>query len=483
MFVNADADITNQIQRRVSDFILHEGLLPPDKRLLLAVSGGVDSVVMTDIMHKLAAAHNLSLHIAHLNHNLRGADADRDEAFVRDLAQFLNLQFMSEKHDVAAYAQNHKMSLEEAARTVRYDFLFRAAQNFNCDRIALAHHMLDNAESILLNLMRGAGLSGLQGIRPKRPDGVIRPLLCLDRPEIEAYAQASRLKFVEDHTNASLDFKRNRVRLTLLPEMQAHFNPQVVQALNRLGEIAHDENAWADGMTNEWLDHNTTPATNGPTLELAAFRALPQALARRVLRQAILKVKGDLNRIEWQHLAKIAALTLSNERLKRLDLPDNILVVKRNNHLEILKPGQPLRQIRLEESVPDYAFELEPETVLTIPQLKMRFNCTQIHDKNALLQANALQNRAFFAIKRLVPPLCIRNYRKGDIFSPLGVTGRVKLKKFFINAKVPVHKRKTWPLLVNGNGEILWVIGLRLSNAAQITDDSAEFILVEALLS
>ena len=480
---NTETGRVNQICGRVNEFILHESLLPPNGRLLLAVSGGVDSVVMTDIMQKLAAAHNLSLCIAHLNHNLRGADADRDEAFVRRLALFLKLPFLSAKQDVAVYARTAKMSVEEAARKLRYEFLHQAAHELNCDGIAMAHHMQDNAESILLNLMRGAGLSGLAGIAPKRPDGVVRPLLCLDRSEIEAYARAAHLDFVEDRTNACLDLRRNRVRHVLLPEMRDHFNPQIAEALNRLGEITRAENAWANGLADDWLAANTQTPDNGLALELSGFHTLPEAFARRVLRRAILQVKGDLRRIERQHLTKIVGVAAAKDSLKRLDLPDGLLVVKRHNRLEILQMDRPLREVNLEEEAADYAFELTPGTELIIPQIEMRFICTNIQDKNVLLQPNTLQNRAFFAIKRLVPPLSIRNYRKGDIFSPLGVTGRVKLKKYFINAKIPAHKRKTWPLLVNGNGEILWVIGLRLSNAAQITGDSAEFIMVQALLS
>lgn len=481
MSKNKSAKITEQTCATVKDFILRNDLLPRNGALLLAVSGGVDSVVLTDIMQNLGAELGLSLHIAHLNHGLRGADALRDEAFVQALARSRELPFLSERQDVAAHAKTCQMSLEEAARQVRYAFLHRAARHCGCDRIALAHHMQDNAESVLLNLMRGTGLAGLAGIRPKRADGVIRPLLCLDRCEIETYARANSLAYVEDRTNACLDFQRNRVRHQLLPEMRAHFNPRIVQTLARLSDIVHDENSWADDLANEWLKGNAVPAENGLRWELSTFASLPQALARRVLRQALLKVKGDLKRIAWQHLAKITALALSSEPLKRLDLPDNILVVKRFNGLEILKPQQPLRQIKLPEAGPDYAFKLWPDRELDIPQLKMRFWCTQIQDKNIILQANTLQNRAFFAIKKLVPPLSIRNYRKGDLLSPLGVTGRTKLKKFFINAKVPVNKRKTWPLLVNGNGEILWVVGLRLSNAAEITDGGTEFIVVEAL--
>lgn len=478
---NKPFKITMQTGKTVKDFILRNDLLPPNGQLLLAVSGGVDSVVLTDIMQNLCAELDLSLYIAHLNHGLRGADSLRDEAFAQVLASSREIPFISERQDVAAYAKTHKMSLEEAARQVRYAFLHKAARQFGCDHIALGHHMQDNAESILLNLMRGTGLTGLAGIRPQRADGVIRPLLCLDRSEIEAYARANSLAYVEDHTNACLDFQRNRVRHQLLPEMRTHFNPRIVQTLTRLSEIAHDENIWADDLATEWLKCNAVTVENGLRWQLPLFISLPPALARRVLRQALLKVKGDLRRITWQHLANIAVLTLSAEPLKRLDLPGNILVVKRHDRLEILKPKQSLRQINLRETESGYAFELGPGQELDIPQLKMCFRCTQIQEKNVFLQANTLQYRVFFAIKELVLPLSIRNYRKGDVLSPLGVTGHTKLKKFFINAKVPVNKRKTWPLLINGNGEILWVIGLRLSNAAAVTNGCTEFIMVEAL--
>lgn len=475
-------DIIKQTQGKVKRFILQEDLRPFNGRLLLAVSGGVDSVVMTDICQKLNGEMGLTLCMAHLNHGLRQFYSERDEAFTRRLALSRGIPFMSQRADVPAYAKEHKLGLEEAARKLRYAFLHEAAQQFDCARIALAHHIQDNAESILLNLMRGAGLTGLNGIRPKRTDGIVRPLLCLERPEIEAYAQAAHLDFVTDHTNDYLDFKRNRVRHVLLPEMQTNFNPQIVLALSRLGDIVHSENAWADDIAYEWLSKNSRAVENGLGWKLADFNTLPEALARRVVRQAVFQAKGDRRRLELQHVAAIMELAANPAPVKRLDLPDNILVVKQAGRLQILRMQQPLRQIKLPEETENYDYTLVPGQTLEIPQIGMRLVCRNTDNKNAVLQANALQNLAFFDIKKLVLPLHVRNYRKGDKLNPLGATGHTKLKKLFINAKVPAHQRKTWPLLVNGNNEILWTIGLRLSNTAKISDVCADFIAVETLL-
>lgn len=473
--------IVRGLCKTVYKFILKEKLLPANGRLLLAVSGGVDSVVMLDIYRKLAESLGLFLCVAHLNHCLRGTDSLRDEAFVRDLARALGLPVLTERQNVAGYAREHRLGVEEAARLRRYDFLHATARKFDCDGIALAHHMQDNAESILLNIARGTGLTGLAGIRPRRADGVVRPLLCLDRQEIEAYAEAAGLAFVTDHTNISLDFQRNRVRHGLLAEMRAHFNPQIVQALHRLGELSHAENIWADDLADAWLRKNSRTLVDGLVFELAVFNTLPQALAMRVLRRALQRVKGDLRRIEMQHIDKIAKLALNREPLRRLDLPDRILVVKYGEALEFRKMLRPLREVALAEAPADYCYTVTDGLEIEIRELCLRLKCTQVEQDARNIIVNALQNCVFFAIKNMVLPLYIRNCRRGDVFSPQGLSGHVKLKKFYNAVKLPAHQRLSWPVVVDANDEILWAVGLRLAEKARINNSDKAFLKIEVL--
>lgn len=483
----ANKEIIAKTLHKVKGFMLREKLVPPNGRLLLAVSGGVDSVVMTDIMQKLAPELKLGLHIAHLNHCLRGPFSQRDEDFVRNLAQARQIPVTVQVSDVAAIARNHKGNIEEAARQTRYIFFLVTAYKENCGYIATAHHMRDNAESILINLIRGAGLTGLEGIRPKREDlqtrgyPVVRPLLCLDRPEIEAYALACKLEHVFDHTNDHMDLTRNRVRHELLPLLEDEFNPKIVKAVTRLGRIAREENEGVTQLAEQWLNANLAEIEYGLSLPLAGFNALPQALRRRVARQAILRVRQHLLGISLKHVESIVELAQNTEPLKRTALPRNMLAVKRGQRLEIIKPVTPLRQFVFNEENPDYEFKLEPGETLPIDQISMRFKCSLAAGEIAELKANSLQNTAFFDINKITLPLTVRNWRPGDVFAPLGLNGRVKLAKFFINNKITLEKRKTWPLVLDAGGEILWVAGLRLGRAAAINGPNAKLIKVEAL--
>lgn len=479
-------DIITATTDKVKAYILRENLLPPNKCLQLAVSGGVDSVVLTDIMLRLAPELGLNLYMAHLNHCLRGEYADRDEAFTRHFAKERDIPIIAEKIDIARLARDYKQNVEEIAREKRHMFLMISAFKQNCEYIATAHHMQDNAESMLLNLARGTGLTGLEGIIPKRKNlygaVFIRPLLCLSRPQIEAYAQAADLAHVHDHTNDDTDLKRNRMRHVVLPELTANFNPNVVKALDRLSQIVRSENQWADDTANQWLDENSRQIEHGLSLPIPVFKNLHIAMQRRVLRKAILRVKYHLLRVTQKHIEAILTLMESPEPLKRLEMPDRIMAVKRSGELEIICSRVPLRQFVFAEENPDYEFALPLDGVLDIHHIAAQFKCTQLTQKITEIPANALPNTVFFDINNVALPLYVRSYREGDIFKPLGFNGHIKLRKFFNGAKVPAAKRKSWPLVCDAHGQILWVAGLRLAQAAQITGPNPKLIKVEALL-
>ncbi len=258
----------------------------------MAVSGGPDSVALVHVLLALAAEYSLRPAIAHLNHCLRGRDSDRDAEFVTALARQLDVPIYADRKDVRAFRANRRLSLEEAARIIRYEFFDAVAAKHGFNKIALGHHSDDNAELVLINLLRGSGPLGLSGIAPVRDGKIVRPLIHLKRSEIIDYLTEKKLKYVTDISNADPAFVRNKIRHHLIPELQAHYNPRITETLNRLGEIMRAEDQWFDDALEPVLKQCISQGAR-ETIRLAipAFAQLARAVKRRVIRKAILFTK------------------------------------------------------------------------------------------------------------------------------------------------------------------------------------------------
>ncbi|GAB6096481.1 hypothetical protein JCM14469_27340 [Desulfatiferula olefinivorans] len=324
------------------------GLLRPFDTVLLAVSGGADSVVLLDLMLAVRGAFSLTLGVAHLNHALRGPESEADLLFVRELARRHELPFFGEKRDVAAFRQTHKLSLEEAARTVRYEFLFETADRHGYQRIATAHHASDNAELVLMNLMRGSGPSGLSGMAPLSADGrLIRPLLDLTRSDILTHLDARGLAFREDGSNQDRAFLRNRVRLDLLPEIEARYQKGFSRTLVRTARIIQDDEAWMASLIEPLFQGLVLGRTNDSLdLDLPGLIRLPPAARRRIVRRAIEAVKGNVNGMGLVHIDAAAGLITPDGERKSLDLPGRVRILRRRGVLTVKQENRSLRQTR-----------------------------------------------------------------------------------------------------------------------------------------
>lgn len=335
-----------RFEQRVHKTVLAHEMLAPGDSVLVGVSGGPDSVALFLALRKLAESLSLQLCIAHVNHCLRGEESDRDEVFVRELAASCGVDVYVEKIDVAAVARERKRSIEEAARDVRYDFYRSVAASRGAIRIALGHNSDDNAEQVLMNLLRGSGPRGLAGIPPVREGGIIRPLIRTTRQEILDYLKACGRSFVQDSSNQDVRFLRNRVRHELLPHLKAVYNPGVSVALNRLSAILSEEEDWMEAETLavadthlEWVDKNEI------RLKRLFFSSAHPALARRVIRFALRGVKGDLKRISLGHIDDVLALILGRGTGKRLDLPGRIRVTFTRTWIYFTRSELPLRRL------------------------------------------------------------------------------------------------------------------------------------------
>ena len=304
--------------------------------LVVAVSGGMDSVALLDALVHLRQRGKLPLNlvVAHLNHQLRGEESDGDEAFVRRLAAERELPCLAERIAVADFAQTNKLNLEAAARRLRYDFLARAAEQTGAQFVCTAHTLDDQAETILMRLLRGTGAEGLAGIHPVRSLGqsvkLIRPLLAVTRTEVAAYCQQHNLEFRHDSSNDSPEFTRNRVRHELLP-MLASFNPRSNQALVRLSELLADDESFLRQTTADAL----AEVRQGDGLSIKRLRKLHVAIRRRVVRQWLNEARGGLLRIEAVHISAIEQLIASQKSGRIIELPGSWQVRRKSGVLEL----------------------------------------------------------------------------------------------------------------------------------------------------
>jgi tRNA(Ile)-lysidine synthase len=425
---------------------------------------------------QIARTRPMPLAVAHFHHGLRGAEADRDAAFVAGQAAELGLPFFIERGDVEGYRRSERLSTEEAARRLRYDFLHRTADANRFSKIAVGHHADDNAESLLLFVLRGSGRRGISGIPPQR-GRLVRPLIDCRRDEIRRYLEEEHIAFVLDASNTDNAFVRNRLRNDLIPKLAADYNPNLVETLSRLSTVARAEDDWMEALAEPLLARALVrQEADRILLSVPALCALPKAACRRVLRQAISSVKGDLRRIGFGHIEAIRRLSKEKGGCASLHLPRNIRVYRAYEHLEIrlaLENGGGLQPAT-------FRYRLYGPGEVHLVEAGFCLRLTACGPVDAVRLRRSGQRTAFFDMGKIYFPITVRNPRPGDRFRPLGMTGTQKLQDFFTDRKVPRRSRWTCPLVISG-GKIAWVVGHRISEDFKVETASRRLLLAELL--
>jgi len=478
--------IEKKILKTVRQTIATHRMLAAGDSVLIAVSGGADSVTLAHVLHSLAIDYRLRMAIAHLNHGLRRKDSDRDAEFAADIARRLDLPFYVGQKDVRQFQQSAHLSLEEAARKVRYRFLDEICARYGFNKIAVGHNSNDNAELVLMNLLRGSGPLGLSGIAPVRDGKVIRPLIHLKRSEIDDYIAERKLAFVIDTSNADPAFRRNRIRHHLIPELEKAYNPAIIETLNRLAIIMRDENLWFENILSK--DFDNCSAVEGPgivSIDLVRFAGLAAAVRRRILRRAIWAIKKDLRRITQAHIDAVLNLADKSPGRGRLSLPDGIRVVLKAARLTIdnrQNEGTPSAEGFDGSAAIDYRYTITPPGALSIQEAGATIRLAEIGADELPDFKTVGKNLAFLDMDCLQFPLVVRNARPGDRFSPLGVNGTQKVKKYFIDHKIPGPRRRFCPLLLSA-GKIIWLAGHRIDNRAKVVSATRRILKAELLLA
>jgi tRNA(Ile)-lysidine synthase len=445
---------------RVASFIRTHDLFSADRRVLAGVSGGADSVALAHVLAELERLGAVRFTaIIHFNHQLRAA-ADGDEAFVRDLAAGLNIPFLADRGDVRARAAREHRSLEDAGRVARHEFFERARVTLAADVVALGHTRDDQAETVLLRLVRGAGPRGLSGMHP-RSGHVVRPLLDCRRSELREWLDERAVAHVEDLSNADVAIPRNRVRAELLPFLAERFNPNVVDVLADEAELARG--VW------QWLDEASAPALRIPHLvDLKALRAAPSALQRLIVWRALSSASGGRH-ISFDHVAAVIRLTQSDRPHATLDLPGQ--TVQRTGDQIVLRSERRSRQAaNLFEralSIPGETHIPEAGCVVTASDAPAGGGATVSSRDEAVIRRDLVRES-----------LVVRNRRPGDKFRPAGLRGSKKLQDLFVDAKVPRATRDSVPVVVDERNRIVWVAGFGIDEAFRVTDASQAVLVL-----
>lgn len=458
----------NELIERLKDTIHRFDLLKKGDRVLVAVSGGPDSVALLYGLLALQPEFDLKLYVAHLNHKLRGAESDEDERFVKELARHLKLKVFSKRIDVKKEAKKRKLSIEECAREIRYHYLQELAERIKADKIATGHQANDQAETFLMRLLRGAGGSGLSGIPPKRGK-IIRPLIQIKRDEIEEFLKASKIGHRLDSSNYLPDYFRNKIRLLLLPEIKQKFNPKIVDILNRTADIISCQQEYIEKKGEQILPEISIIRRNKITLDLIKFKGYDISLQREMIRLCVKKLKGDLNQLTYESVERALNLVQKKKSGRKVRLANKIWMEISEKELVCYKER--------EAKEFDYPLTLPGEVNLKGCSVKIKAEIVKRKPTSQVLGTQD-QNIAFLDWEKLQKPFRLRNRWKADRFKPLGMKGTKSLADFFIDAKVPRHLRGEVPILTS-KGKIVWVVGYRISDEFKVTDKTKKVLRVE----
>ena len=457
-------------------------------RVVIALSGGADSVALTHLLSELAAAFELTVvGLAHFNHQLRG-HADRDERFCVSLAETFGWPILVEHGDVLSRAERERRSVEDAAHVARHEFFDRALAHFEADCVALGHTRDDQAETFLLRLLRGAGPKGLASMHPRRGH-IVRPLLECRRADLRAYLAERRIAHVEDETNSDVSIPRNRVRAELLPLIEARFNPAIVDVLADQAELAREEWLWMQSQL-EPEPVNSEPGTLNPEpeiLDLAALGRAPLALRRLAVWRAMTRAAGG-RPVSFSHVEAAIRLIESPGAGGSIDVPGHrvqrmgsSLVLTRGHAAKPARSGLSSLSSRSSRSSP-FRYPLSVPGEILLPEARgiVSAELLAVGMGTEALRATA-GNRASAVVRRdsWTGPLAVRNRRAGDRFRPIGLDGQKKLQDFFVDRKVARHERDVVPLVVDDADRIVWVAGHGIDEAFRVTDASQAVVILK----
>ena len=448
-------------------FIDKHHLINPDDHVLVAVSGGIDSVVLLHLFIRYREQKPLRLEVIHINHQLRGSQADEDQQFVEQLSKQYHLSFISRKINVPKFIEKKGLSLEEGARFLRYRFFTWALKRTGADWVALGHHADDQVETIIDHFLRGSGVKGLTGM-PIRRDKFIRPLLFATRKEIETYAKAHSLHYQVDSTNEMTKYRRNRIRLELIPYLQQHFNLAISDVVLRTAQVMDEVETYMQEQGGRAFETCLINLKKQKiVLDINTFLNYFIAIQKYILYQILDRI--ELPRSILTSAGMDRAMQLIGARVsgKRMMLTADWQLLIDHECLVIQKIQSSKHELKIEL---DRVYELRDG--------ELEFRATLIDRKQLPQQFSTDRSIEYIDYDRIKGPLAIRNFQAGDRFQPLNLKGTKKLSDFFTDQKIPLHQRKEIPILVCDSG-IIWVINHQVDDRFKITESTRRILKLQ----
>lgn len=459
--------------KKVLSYIRDNELIRCKDKILVALSGGPDSICLLNILFELKEELNIEIAAAHLNHLLRGQDSFDDEEYVINVCSRMGIKCFVKRVDINEYSKQQKLSSEMAGRNARYDFFDEILNKEGFDKVATAHNANDQAETILFRLMRGTGLEGLGGIKVSRDDKIIRPILCLSRKEVEEYVELKQLNPRIDKTNFEKIYNRNKIRLDILPYMKENFNEDIIQTLNRMSLLLQKDNDFLENLALSLYNKYCIEYEEYFIIKKEAFKE-EEPILTRLLRNIITRYSKSNYDFEMKHIYEIFYLAKKNSG-KVIHLPNGIYA--ENIYGDIY----------IKSKIKKYDINNKEEEIILY---KNSVNINKIEFGNLNIKIQVINNyeasninisqehlTKYFDFDKIKNSISIRNRRNGDKIIPLGMTGNKKVKDIFIDMKIPKEERDNIPILCFDD-KIAWIIGIRTSEEYKITDKSKNILKV-----
>jgi len=480
-----------QLQKQVTAVIKEYNLFRANDTVLLGVSGGPDSVALLNLILDTNCQNPVcsNIFVAHLNHLIRGEESEEDEQFVNNLAKSFKLSIVTERRNIKEIARERKISLEEAAREERYKFFESVAKRVGANVIAVGHNADDNAETILHRIIRGTGIVGLGGMRPKRKltpfvtIDLVRPLLFTWRKNIIAYLKEKDLSYRVDSTNFETDQFRNRIRAELIPLLEKNYNAGAKRSLIKLGETASQNCDFLEAQAKDLFEEvllniegKTDEILSEIVLDIHKLKEVPQILQQIIIKEAVVRLNIPLKKLSYKNYKNILRI-LNYQKTPVNNVVKGYLNIKIEDgklHLSKMKYYAE-EHPTLKETV----IKIPGETKLAETKYTVKMEIREI--KNGFLEefkrGKAKYDEAV-DFDKISVPLMIRTRRQGDKFWPLGSQGIQKVKDFFINSKIPVLERDTIPI-VTMNGQPIWIVGFRIDDRIRVTKETKKLLIMK----
>ncbi|MCQ2015867.1 tRNA lysidine(34) synthetase TilS [Clostridium butyricum] len=455
--------------KKVMSYIKDNNLIKSGDKVLVALSGGPDSVCLLNILYNLKAELNIEIGAAHLNHLLRDKDAFEDEEYVKTLCKSLDIPCFVKRVDINKYSKDKKMSSEMAGRDARYNFFDDIVKDEGYTKIATAHNANDQAETILFRLMRGSGIEGLCGIKVRR-DKIIRPILCLSRKEVEEYIEINNLKPRIDKTNFEKIYNRNKIRLDMIPYIKENFNEDIIQTLNRMSVLLQKDNEFIENSARSFYEKHCIEQSDYFIIKKEMFDN-KEAVVTRVIRYALTNFSKTHYDFEMKHIYEICNLAKNNSG-KAIDLPNKIYAENIYGDIYI-KERININNIDVKQEIVVNKNEINGKKIFFNDE-NIKFSVLKNDSNLDLNQNNFIK---YFDFDKINDSISLRKRKNGDKIIPLGMKGSKKIKDLFIDMKVPKEERDCIPLLCFDEN-ISWIVGIRVSEEYKITNKTKNILRV-----